>query len=71
MIRVDTDVFLLGTIWELAMFERFKFMMRLQIRPPPNSAINDMRETFSMRHLQTSIERSWNGDAFRWDSRIR
>lgn len=51
VIWIDADVFLLSSERELAGFNRFQFMMRLQIWPSPYAAVDDVWQTFSVRYL--------------------
>jgi len=65
VIRVDANVFVFGGKGKFAAFQRLQLVMRLKIRPAPNAAIDDVRKSFTMRHLQTAVQRPRNGHAFR------
>lgn len=62
MIRVDADLLLLGAEWKLATVQSFELMVGLKIRPAPHSAIDDVRQTFPMGHLQPSVQGARNGN---------
>lgn len=51
MIWVDADLLLLGAKWVLAHLQRFELMVRLEVRPAPHSAVDDVRKTFSVGNL--------------------
>ena len=51
VIGIDADVLLLSSERELTSVHMFQFMMRLQIRPSPYAAVDDVREPFSVRYL--------------------
>lgn len=42
--------------------------MTVQVRPPPEAAVYDVRQSFSMGHLQPTIQRSGDGDALGADA---
>lgn len=63
VIRVDADVLLLGAEGELAAVQRFKLVVRLQVRPAPHPAVDDVRQTLPVRHLQSAVERTGNSHA--------
>jgi hypothetical protein len=64
VIRINTHLFLLRVERKLTALERFEFMMRLKVRPPPHPAVDHVRKSFSVGDLKSAIERPWNGDAF-------
>lgn len=63
VVRVDAHVLLLGAEGKLAALKRFELVVRLQVRPAPHAAVDDMRQPFTMRHLQSSVQRAWDGHA--------
>lgn len=59
MVRVDTNVILLQTEGKAARVNGLQFMMVLQVRPTPQTTVDDMWEAFTMRDLER--EREWEG----------
>ena len=62
MVRVDAHFFFISGEGKLATVEWLQFMMALQIRPAPHAAVDDVRQTFSVGHLKSSVQASWDGD---------
>ena len=63
MIWVDTNIFLLGWVWKLTTIKRPQLMMALQVRPAPDSAVDDMRQALTMCNLSQPHSHSvkdWN-----------
>jgi len=57
VIRVDAHTFILFVVeGKFAALERFEFVMRLKVRPPPHSAVDDVRQPLPVRHLQTTVQ---------------
>ena len=56
VVGVDTDVLLLGAEGELAALQGFQLVVRLQVRPAPHPAVDDMRQTFPVGHLQPAVQ---------------
>ena len=52
VVGVDADLHLLAGEGVLAQLQRLELMMRLKIRPAPDSTIDNVRQTFSVRHLE-------------------
>ena len=52
VVGVDADLHLLAGEGVLAQLQRLELMMRLKIRPAPDSTIDHVRQTFSVRHLE-------------------
>jgi len=52
MIRVDANIFLFGVERKFTKWLCFKFVVGLEIRPSPNTAVDNMRQTFAMRYLK-------------------
>lgn len=52
MVGVYADLFLFGTEWVLTNFEWFQLMVALQVGPAPHTAVDYMRETFAVGHLE-------------------
>ena len=44
VVRIDADFLLFGTEGKFAAFQRLEFVMRLKVRPTPNSAIYKVRK---------------------------
>lgn len=63
VVRVDAHVLLLGSKGKLAALECFELVVGLQVRPAPHTAVDDMWQPFTMRHLQSSVQRAWDGHA--------
>lgn len=57
VIRVDTHFILLRVEGVLAQLDRPQLMVGLQVGPAPQTAVDDVRETFSVGYLQTAIQR--------------
>ena len=53
------------------MLHWLQLVMRLQIRPTPDSAVDDMWKALTVGDLQAAIERSRNGDTLGGLSRMR
>lgn len=51
VVRVDTDVLLLGAKGELTAVQGFELVVGLQVRPAPDPTVDDMGETFPVGHL--------------------
>lgn len=60
MIRVDAHIVTLEVKGKLAVFDMLQFIL-MQVRPPPQTGINHVREPFTSSHLQTSIKCPLNG----------
>lgn len=60
VIGVDTHIVTLEVKGKLAVFDVLQFIL-MQVRPPPQSGIDYMREPFTPSHLQSSIQRPLNG----------
>ena len=52
VVGVDADLHLLAGEGVLAQLQRLELMVRLKIRPAPDSTIDHVRQTFSVRHLE-------------------
>lgn len=63
MIGVDTHIVTLEVKGKLAVFDVLQFIL-MQVRPPPQPGIDDMREPFTPGHLQPPIKRPLNGHTF-------
>lgn len=57
VVRVYTHFVLLHVEGKLAQVYGTQLMVGLQVRPAPQSAVDHVREAFSMRYLQTAIQR--------------
>lgn len=60
VVRVDTDVLLLGAEGELAALQGFQLVVGLQVRPAPHPAVDDMGKTLPVGHLQSPVQRTRN-----------
>lgn len=58
MVGINADFILLEVEGILAGLDGTQLMVAVQVRPAPQTAVNDMRQTFTVRHLQTPIQRS-------------
>lgn len=56
VVRIDADVFLLGAEREFAALEGLELVVGLQVGPAPHSAVDDMRQTLPVGHLQPPIQ---------------
>jgi hypothetical protein len=52
MIRIYANIFLLGIKRKLAKRFGLELVVRLEIGPSPNTAVNNMRQALSMRDLE-------------------
>lgn len=57
VVRVHTHLVLLHMESKLAQVYGTQFMVGLQVRPTPQPAVDHMGEAFSVRYLQTAIQR--------------
>lgn len=64
MIWIDADLLLLGAERKLAAIQRFELMVGLKIRPAPHSAVDNVWQTFTMGHLEPSVQGSRDGHTF-------
>lgn len=55
MIGVDTHVVTLEVEGKLAVFDMLQFVL-MQVGPPPQPGIDDMRESFTSSHLGTTTQ---------------
>lgn len=56
VVRVDAHVLLFGAKGVLAALQGLQLVVRLQVGPAPHPAINNMRQTFPVGHLQPSVQ---------------
>jgi len=54
MIWIDANFLLLSRVWKLATVKRSQLMMALQVRPAPDSTIDDMWQALTMGNLPQS-----------------
>ena len=54
VVGVDADLHLFGGEGVLADLQRFQLVVRLEVRPAPDPAVDDVRKTFPVEHLQSS-----------------
>ena len=52
VVWVDADIFLLGVEGVLAAGLGFQLVMGLEVGPPPNTAVDHVGQTFTMRNLK-------------------
>ena len=71
MVGIDTDFFLFGRERVLAVFERFELVVRLEIRPSPDAAVDHVRQTLAMRHLESAVQRARDCDTLGGLARLR
>lgn len=64
MIWIDADILLLGAERKLAAIQRFELVVGLEIRPAPHSAVDNVWQTFTMGHLEPSVQGSRDGHTF-------
>jgi len=64
VIGVNAHLFLLGAKWELTALQRLQLVVRLEVRPAPHSAINDMGQTLAVGHLQPPVQGPGNCHTF-------
>ena len=70
VVGVYADFFLLGREGIIADVKRLQLVVTLQVWPAPHSAVDDVWEALTMRHLESSIERARDRDTFGGQSRI-
>ena len=60
MVKTTLDLthLVLGVEGVLAEVEGLELVVRLQVRPPPHPAVDDVREALPVRHLWVSITKS-------------
>ena len=63
MIGVDAHLFLLGAEWELTALQRLELVVRLQVRPAPHAAVDDVRQPLAVGHLQPPVQGAGDGHA--------
>ena len=56
--RIDADFLLARVEREPALRDRAEFVVRLKVGPAPDAAVDDVRQSLPVRHLQTSVERA-------------
>ena len=59
VVGVDADLHLFGGEGVLAELQGLQLVVRLEIRPPPDPAVDDVRQTFPVGHLQSSNIHYW------------
>ena len=59
VVRVDADLHLLGGEGVLAELQGLQFVVRLEIGPAPDPAVDDVGETFPVGNLQSSNIHYW------------
>lgn len=58
VVGVDADFILLEVEGVLAGLDGAQLVVAVQVGPSPQAAVDDMRQTFAVRHLQTPVQRS-------------
>lgn len=56
VVRVDTDVLLLGAEGEFAALQGFQLVVRLQVGPAPHPAVDDVGQALPVGHLQPPVQ---------------
>ena len=51
VVGVDAHLLLFGAEWELAELQGLQFVVGLKVGPPPDPAVDHVREAFSVGHL--------------------
>ena len=69
VVRIDADVFLLRRKRIFAARFGLEFVVRLKVRPTPDSAVNDVRQAFSVRHLEPAVQTAGDRYALRFLAR--
>lgn len=64
VVGVNAHLFLLGAKWELTALQGLQLMVRLEVRPTPHSAINNVRQALAVGHLQPPVQGPGNCNAF-------
>lgn len=67
VVWVDTHFILLRVEGVFAQLHRPQLVVGLQVGPAPQTAVDDVGQTFSVGNLKTAIQRSRYSDAFRVD----
>ena len=62
VVGVDADRVALEVEGELAELDVLELVL-VQVGPPPDACVDDVRETLPSGHLQTAVERALDGDA--------
>lgn len=57
VVGIDADLVLLEVEGELTGLNGPQLVVAVQVRPPPQAAVNDVGEAFPVRHLQTAVQR--------------
>lgn len=57
MVGIDTHFILLEVKCILACINGPQLMVAVKVRPSPQAAVDDMGQTFTMRHLKTPVQR--------------
>lgn len=57
VVGIDADLVLLKVEGELTSLDCPQFMMAVQVRPPPQAAIDDVGEALAVGYLQTAVQR--------------
>lgn len=69
VVGVHTHVIILQIERILTELDMFEFIL-VKVRPSPQTSVYDMGETLPTSHLQTSVQRSLNGDTLAWMNSI-
>lgn len=56
MVGVDTHFVLLQVEGVLARLHGLQLVVAVQVRPPPQAAVEDVGQTFPMGHLEASVQ---------------
>ena len=74
VVRVDTHIILLQTEGKPAGVNGLELMVILQVWPPPQPTVDDVRETLAMRnlnqHTQPVCHHEYSGPSLAWDLRV-
>lgn len=57
MVRIYTHFILFKIKSIFTVFNGLKFMVAVKVRPAPQATVNDMRQSFTMGHLEAAIKR--------------
>ena len=62
MVRVDAHFLVVPAERKLADVQWLELVVALEVRPTPHAAVDDVRKAFSVRHLESAVEASRDGN---------
>ncbi len=55
VVGIDADVLIFQVEGVLTFGDSFELVVGLKVRPSPHTAVDDVRETLAMGHLETAV----------------